>query len=53
MKLGAILKWGVFNKGEHFRKGGRGSFAVRRFYNGYKNLIKSQKIVLFYKIVPY
>ncbi len=44
MKLGAILKWGVFNKGECFRKGDQRSFAVRYFYNGYKNLIKSQKV---------
>jgi hypothetical protein len=40
MKLGALLKWGVFNKGDFFRKGGQGSFAVRHFYNGYKTLIK-------------
>jgi hypothetical protein len=30
MKLGALLKW-EFKKGEHFRKGGQGSFVVRRF----------------------
>jgi hypothetical protein len=40
MKLGALLKWGVFNKGECFRKGDQRSFAVRRFYNSYENLIK-------------
>jgi hypothetical protein len=35
MKLGALLNWEFLIKGTVFRKGGRGSFAVRRFYNGY------------------
>jgi hypothetical protein len=34
---------GSFNKGEHSRKGGRGSFCSKMFYNCYKNLIKSPK----------
>jgi hypothetical protein len=31
MKLGALLKTGIFNKGDHSSKGGWGSFAVRGF----------------------
>ncbi len=36
---------GSFNKGEHSRKGGRGSFCNKTFYNGYKNLIESPKFI--------
>jgi hypothetical protein len=43
MKLGALLKGEIFNKGQ----GGRGGFVVRHFSNGflesYKNLMKSPK----------
>jgi hypothetical protein len=47
MKSKALFKWGVLIKGTVFRKGGRGSFAIRCFYNtirkveNYKNLKKS------------
>jgi hypothetical protein len=34
---------GLFNKGEHFRKGGGESFVVRHFYNGCENLIEMPK----------
>ena len=37
---------GSFNKGERSRKGGRGSFCSKTFYNGYENLIESPKKVL-------
>jgi hypothetical protein len=43
MKLRALLKWGFLIKENVFRNGGQGSFAVRRFYNGYENLMKSPK----------
>ncbi len=33
MKLGALLKWGVFNKRDFCKKGDRGNFSVRQFYN--------------------
>jgi len=33
MKLGALLKWGVFNERDCCKKGDRGSFAARHFYN--------------------
>jgi len=46
MKLGALLKTWIFNKGECSRKGGRRRFAVWCFYNGYENLIESPKYVL-------
>jgi hypothetical protein len=37
---------GLFNKGEHSIKGGRGSFVLRYFYNDYKNLIEMPKNLL-------
>ncbi len=30
-EIRSVIKRGLFNKGERSRKGGRGSFAVRRF----------------------
>ncbi len=47
MQLGAWLKWeilikrDILNLGEAFLKGGQGSFAVKHFTNGYKNLIQT------------
>ena len=43
MKLGVLFKMEIFIKGSVFRKGGRGSFAVRCFYNGFENLIEIPK----------
>jgi hypothetical protein len=37
MKLGALLKWGIFNKGV-ILKGWPRKFAVRHFCNGYRKL---------------
>jgi hypothetical protein len=34
---------GLFNKGEHSMKGDWGSFVVRRFHSGCKNLIEMPK----------
>ena len=34
-----------FNKGEHSRKGARGSFCSKMFYNGYENLIELPNFV--------
>jgi hypothetical protein len=36
MKLGALLKWGHFNKRERFRMGGTGSLYSEMFFNGYR-----------------
>jgi hypothetical protein len=38
MKLGGLLKWGVFHKRDCFGKGGWGSLAERLFYNSYGKL---------------
>ncbi len=38
MILGALLKWGVFNKRDCCKKGARGNFTVRQFYNDDENL---------------
>ncbi len=52
MKLGAWFKQGVLIKrdrlkfGEAFQKGGRGSFAVKHFHNGYKNLVQTSNFIL-------
>ncbi len=42
-EIWSIIKMWSFNKGEHSRKGGWGSFVVRRFYNSYENLIELTK----------
>ena len=42
-EIRSIFKRGIFNKGEHARKGDWGSFAVRCFYNGFENLIEIPK----------
>jgi hypothetical protein len=54
MKLGALLKWGHFNKREKFRKGGPGSLYSETFYywireaeGSYENLMKSPKYFYF------
>jgi hypothetical protein len=47
MKLGVLLKWGVFNKERQIKVPGSFSkrwprkFCSETFYNGYKNLIKT------------
>ncbi len=43
---GSVIIMGLFNKGEHSMKGGRGSFEVRHFYSDYENLIETQKNLL-------
>ncbi len=68
MNLGALLKWGLFNKWEWFRKGGPGSLYSETFHQQireaerfHENLMKSPKmyvlkssktISLMYKTVP-
>jgi hypothetical protein len=49
MKLGAILKWGVLIKGNILERVAEEVFAVRSFYNGYDNLMKSQNYIIWQK----
>jgi len=54
MKLGALLKLGFLIRESVLYRVTEDVFAVRHFYNGYENLIKSQKsLFLVYKTVPY
>ncbi len=48
MKLGALLKMEVFNKSDCREGGGRGSFALRHFYQGQgsRELQKNYEIML-------
>jgi hypothetical protein len=45
MKSVALLKMGIFNKGECFKTVAKEVFAVRHFYNGKENLIEPPNIV--------